>query len=87
MLVLRNLTEPSANRKLAPPGCMLLNPLDAAPKRQPSTAFCHWPLQVGSAAGIVLEFQLMGMVVPAVPPFSFQKLLSAACDGNDFSDQ
>src|SRR4051812_30931365 len=81
MLLLRNLTEPSARRKLAPPGCMLLKPFEAAPKRQPSTPFCHWPAQLGSAAGTVLEFQLMGMVVPAVPPFSFQKLLSAAWIG------
>src|SRR5262245_32034511 len=81
MLALMNLTEPSAMTKLAPPGCMLLNPFDAAPKRQPRTAFCHPKAQAGSAAGNVLELKLMGMVVPAVPPFSFQKLLSAAWTG------
>src|SRR6516165_6265868 len=81
MLLLRNLTDPSARTKLAPAGCMLLKPLDAAPKRQPSTGPDQFPLHDGSAAGTVLEFQLMGIVTPAVPPFSFQKLLSIVCTG------
>src|SRR4051794_29787787 len=81
MLLLRNLTEPSARTKFAPPGCMLLNPLDAAPKRHPSTPLDHPFKQDGSLAGTVFEFQLMGIVVPTVPPFSFQKLLSIVCTG------
>ena len=65
----------------SPRGAWLLNPLDAAPNRQPSTPFDHPLRQVGSAAGTVFEFQLIGMVVPAVPPFSFQKLLSVVWTG------
>src|SRR4051794_38567307 len=81
MLLLMNLTEPSASTKFAPPGCLLLKPLDAAPKRQPSTPLDHPLRQEGSLGGTVLEFQLIGIVVPAVPPFSFQKLLSIVWTG------
>ena len=31
--------------------------------------------------GYLPDFQLIGMVVPAVPPFSIQKLMSAASSG------
>src|SRR5262245_6189473 len=81
MLLLRNRTEPSARTKLAPPGCRLLKPLDAAPKRQPSTPLDHPWKQEGSLGSTVLELKLIGIVVPAVPPFSFQKLLSIVCTG------
>src|SRR5262249_24913834 len=83
MLFLRNLTEPSANKKLAPPGWRLTNAFDAAEKRQPVGASrpCQFPLQSGSEAGKVFEFQPSGTVVPAVPPLLCQKLLSATRDG------
>src|SRR5579859_6360393 len=80
MLALRNRTEPSPKRKLDPPGWKLENPFAAALKRQPSGAveFCHCWLQFGAAAGKVFEFQLGGTVMPWMPPFWNQKLLSAA---------
>src|SRR4051812_48148816 len=77
---LTNFTEPSPKRKFAPPGWRLANPLAAAPKRQPSgaVAFCHCPLQLADVGSTVFEFQLIGTVVPWIPPFWNQKLLSAA---------
>src|SRR3954470_5986720 len=83
MLFLRNLTDPSPNRKLVPPGCMLTKPLAAAEKRQPTGALTAWncPKQAGSEAGKVLEFQPSGTVVPAVAPWHCQKLLSASREG------
>jgi hypothetical protein len=38
-------------------------------------------LQIGSLAGHVLEFHPKGIVVPAVAPFPFQKLLFASWIG------
>src|SRR5262245_35784337 len=83
MVFLRNFTDPSADRKFAPPGCMLTKPLAAAEKRQPSGALtlCHCWKQAGSEAGKVFEFQPSGTVVPAVAPLLSQKLLSAAREG------
>ena len=37
-------------------------------------------------AGNVLVFKLIGMVVPAVPPFSFQKLAVERLVREDFAD-
>src|SRR4051812_21644866 len=83
MLFLRNFTDPSTNRKLVPPGCMLTKPLAAAEKRQPAGASTPWKLrkQLGSEAENVFEFQPRGIVVPAVAPLLSQKLLSAAREG------
>src|SRR6516165_711315 len=84
MLFLRNRTDPSTKRKLAPPGCILTKPLAAAEKRQPTGALIPSKLNKhnGSTAGKVFECQQSGTVVPAVPPLVIQKLLSAAREGS-----
>ena len=69
MLFLRKWTEPSANAKLAPPGCRLMNPLADDPNRQPTgaEADCHVVLLQGPPATgtMVLELYPSGTVVPA----------------------
>ena len=69
MLFLRNRTDPSPNAKLAPPGCMLMNPLADAPNRQPTGADgdCQVLLLQGLPATgmMVLELKPSGTVVPA----------------------
>src|SRR5262245_35650499 len=84
MLCLRKRTEPSPKRKFEPPAWKLANPLAAAPKRHPSGAVapCQLLTQLAEAGSTVFEFQLIGMVIPWIPPFWNQKLLSAARDGN-----
>src|SRR4029077_10434043 len=86
MLFLRNRTDPSANAKLAPPGCKLMNPLADAANRQPTGApgDCQVALLQGPPATGTTVFELnpSGTVVPAYPPFCIQKLLSAALLGN-----
>src|SRR4051812_44366499 len=82
MLTLRNLTEPSAKRKLAPPGWRLLNPLDVDENRQPrGLGVSHLPKQEASPAGKVFESKFIGTVVPAVPPLVTKKALLAVFSG------
>src|SRR5205807_9236418 len=83
MLFLKKRTEPSARRKLAPPGCRLTNPLAEAAYRHPrgAEAPCQFPLQAGAEAGTELESHPSGTVVPEAQPVEVQKALLASARG------
>src|SRR5580704_10696718 len=85
MLDLRNFTEPSPNAKLPPPGCMLLKPFSAAPKRQPSTGPCQLKAQDGSEAAMVLEFQLMGIGRPGAATVLIPEVAVRRLNREDFA--